>query len=72
MKVRDVIKRLEADGWRQVTQKGSHRQFTRPVKAGKVTVMATPAMRFLAGCCTAFGSKQGYNELSHASRSGSR
>jgi predicted RNA binding protein YcfA (HicA-like mRNA interferase family) len=26
------------DGWVQVTQKGSHRQFKHPAKAGKVTV----------------------------------
>jgi predicted RNA binding protein YcfA (HicA-like mRNA interferase family) len=27
MKVRDVIKRLEAEGWRLARTKGSHRQF---------------------------------------------
>ena len=38
MKVRDVIRRLLDDGWVQVSQKGSHRQFKHPVKPGKVTV----------------------------------
>jgi predicted RNA binding protein YcfA (HicA-like mRNA interferase family) len=38
MKVRDVIRRLERDGWVKVTQKGSHRQFKHPHKSGKVTV----------------------------------
>jgi predicted RNA binding protein YcfA (HicA-like mRNA interferase family) len=38
MKVRDVLKRIEDDGWFQVTQKGSHRQFKHPVKPGRVTV----------------------------------
>lgn len=37
-KVREVIKMLEADGWRQVRQKGSHRIFTHPTKGGSVTV----------------------------------
>jgi predicted RNA binding protein YcfA (HicA-like mRNA interferase family) len=38
MKVREVIRRLIDDGWLQVSQKGSHRQFKHPVKLGKVTV----------------------------------
>jgi predicted RNA binding protein YcfA (HicA-like mRNA interferase family) len=38
MKVRDVIQLLANDGWVQVAQKGSHRQFKHPTKPGKVTV----------------------------------
>ena len=38
MKVRDVIRRLEKDGWVKIAQKGSHRQFKHPTKSGKVTV----------------------------------
>ena len=38
MKVRDVIRLLSQDGWEQVSQKGSHRQFTHATKTGKVTV----------------------------------
>ncbi len=38
MKVRDVIKRLQDDGWDLDRTKGSHRQFKHPVKAGLVTV----------------------------------
>jgi predicted RNA binding protein YcfA (HicA-like mRNA interferase family) len=38
MKVREVIARLEADGWYQVRTKGSHRHFRHPTKAGLVTV----------------------------------
>jgi predicted RNA binding protein YcfA (HicA-like mRNA interferase family) len=38
MKVRDVIRRLTEDGWVQVSQRGSHRQFKHPSKPGKVTV----------------------------------
>jgi predicted RNA binding protein YcfA (HicA-like mRNA interferase family) len=34
----DVIEALEADGWRQVAQKGSHKQFKHPTKPGRVTV----------------------------------
>lgn len=38
MKVRDVIKRLEADGWERIKAKGGHRQFKHPTKKGRVTV----------------------------------
>jgi predicted RNA binding protein YcfA (HicA-like mRNA interferase family) len=38
MKVRDVIRLLENDGWSKIAQKGSHRQFRHPTKRGKVTV----------------------------------
>jgi predicted RNA binding protein YcfA (HicA-like mRNA interferase family) len=38
MRVRDVIKLIEADGWRLVNIKGSHRQFKHPFKCGRVTI----------------------------------
>jgi predicted RNA binding protein YcfA (HicA-like mRNA interferase family) len=38
MKVHEVIKLLERDGWHHIRTKGSHRQFRHSVKAGTVTV----------------------------------
>ena len=38
MKVRAIIKRIEADGWFWVRTKGDHRQFHHPMKPGTVTV----------------------------------
>jgi len=35
---RDVIRALEAGGWVQVAQRGSHRQFKHPFRSGRVTV----------------------------------
>jgi predicted RNA binding protein YcfA (HicA-like mRNA interferase family) len=35
---RDVIKELQKDGWYEVRQVGSHRQFKHPTKKGRVTV----------------------------------
>jgi len=35
---RDVIKALEAGGWFQVAQRGSHRQFKHATRPGRVTV----------------------------------
>jgi len=42
MKIRDVIKAIEKDGWYQVYQKGSHRQYKRPDKKGRVTIAGHP------------------------------
>lgn len=38
MKVRDVVKLIESDGWVHVATRGSHRQFKHPWKRGRVTV----------------------------------
>ncbi len=38
MKVKDVIKLIEKDGWFLVRTRGSHRQFHHPVKSGTVTI----------------------------------
>jgi predicted RNA binding protein YcfA (HicA-like mRNA interferase family) len=42
MKVREVIRLIEADGWRHVRTRGSHRQFNHAVKKGVVTVPGNP------------------------------
>jgi predicted RNA binding protein YcfA (HicA-like mRNA interferase family) len=38
MKSREIISVLQADGWVQVAQRGSHVQFKHPTKKGRVTV----------------------------------
>lgn len=35
---REVISKLKQDGWYQVNQEGSHKQFKHPVKKGRVTI----------------------------------
>ncbi len=42
MKIRDVIKLLENNGWSIVRQQGSHRQFKHASKRGLVTVAGHP------------------------------
>ncbi|MCI0490311.1 MAG: type II toxin-antitoxin system HicA family toxin [Blastocatellia bacterium] len=42
MKVRDVIKMIEADGWYLVRTKGSHRQYKHSTRKGLVTVPGKP------------------------------
>ncbi|HZP18478.1 MAG TPA: type II toxin-antitoxin system HicA family toxin [Terriglobales bacterium] len=49
MKVRDVIKRSEQDGWKLARTKGSHRQFHHPIKPGTVTVAGHPSVDILPG-----------------------
>jgi predicted RNA binding protein YcfA (HicA-like mRNA interferase family) len=49
MKVREVIKLLESDGWHQVRMRGSHRQFKHPTKAGTVTVAGKANVDIPAG-----------------------
>lgn len=41
-KVRDILALLDRDGWRQVGQTGSHRQFRHADKPGRVTVAGKP------------------------------
>jgi len=43
IKVREMIKMLEADGWELARQKGSHRQFVHSVKPGVVTIAGKPS-----------------------------
>jgi predicted RNA binding protein YcfA (HicA-like mRNA interferase family) len=38
MKVREVIKLVEADGWRMVRTRGSRRHYHHPSKQGIVTI----------------------------------
>ncbi|MFQ5796078.1 MAG: type II toxin-antitoxin system HicA family toxin [Candidatus Bipolaricaulia bacterium] len=42
MKVRDIIKMIEADGWYLVRTRGSHRQYKHPSKPGRVTIAGHP------------------------------
>jgi len=38
MKVRDIIKLIESDGWYLIATRGSHRQYKHRVKPGRVTI----------------------------------
>jgi len=42
MKVREIIKLMEKDGWYHVDTKGSHRQYKHPTKRGRVTIAGRP------------------------------
>jgi predicted RNA binding protein YcfA (HicA-like mRNA interferase family) len=38
VKVRDAIRLVEADGWRQVATRGSHRRYKHSAKPGRFTI----------------------------------
>jgi len=42
VKVREVIRLIEQDGWFFVDQTGSHRQYKHSVKKGRVTISGNP------------------------------
>jgi predicted RNA binding protein YcfA (HicA-like mRNA interferase family) len=43
VKVKELIKNLEKDGWEMVRMRGSHRQYRHPEKSGTVTVAGKPS-----------------------------
>ena len=48
-KVQELIASLEADGWYQVRQKGSHRQYHHRSRSGTVTVAGKPSVEIPPG-----------------------
>jgi predicted RNA binding protein YcfA (HicA-like mRNA interferase family) len=42
LKFRDLIKRVEEDGWRLHNAVGRHRQYKHPDKPGRVTIAGKP------------------------------
>jgi predicted RNA binding protein YcfA (HicA-like mRNA interferase family) len=49
VKVRDLIRLLEDDGWYLARTKGSHRQFKHQTKRGTVTVAGKPSINVPPG-----------------------
>ena len=43
VKIKEILKILEKDGWFLVAQRGSHRQFKHNIKKGRVTVAGKPS-----------------------------
>jgi predicted RNA binding protein YcfA (HicA-like mRNA interferase family) len=43
MRVREVLRLIEADGWFLVATRGSHRQYKHATKPGRVTVAGKPS-----------------------------
>ncbi len=43
MKISQILKIIEADGWRLVVVRGSHRQYKHPTKLGRTTIAGKPS-----------------------------
>lgn len=59
MKVKEVLRLIEADGWRFVRQTGSHRIFHHPSKAGLSLSLENPSQDLAPGTLNAILRKQG-------------
>jgi predicted RNA binding protein YcfA (HicA-like mRNA interferase family) len=62
MKVREVIKLIEADGWVLVATRGSHRQYKHPRKPGRVTVAGKPSDDVAPGTLNSIFKQAGLRE----------
>jgi predicted RNA binding protein YcfA (HicA-like mRNA interferase family) len=49
LKVREIIRLIEADGWYLVATVGSHRQYKYAVKPGRVTIAGKPSAELPPG-----------------------
>ena len=59
MKVRELLKMLEEDGWYLVRTKGSHRQLKHAHKSGTLTVAGKPGVEVPKGTLNAILKQSG-------------
>ena len=59
MKVREVLKILEEDGWYLARTRGSHRQYHHPTKSGTVTVAGKSGVEVPKGTLNAILKQSG-------------
>ncbi len=62
MKVGEVIRLLENDGWFLVATRGSHRQYKHPMKPGRVTVAGKPSEDLAPGTLNSILKQSGLKE----------
>jgi predicted RNA binding protein YcfA (HicA-like mRNA interferase family) len=62
MKVKEIIKLLEEDGWYLARTKGSHRQFKHPEKAGTVTVSGKESLDVPRGTLNSILKQAGFKQ----------
>jgi predicted RNA binding protein YcfA (HicA-like mRNA interferase family) len=62
MKIRDVIKLVEADGWIVARTRGSHRQYKHPSKPGLVTIAGKPSDDLAPGTLSSIFKQAGLRE----------
>lgn len=60
MKIREIIKLIEKDGWYLVNQEGSHRQYKHPQKLGRVTIAGHPSDDIAPGTLNSIMKQAGF------------
>jgi predicted RNA binding protein YcfA (HicA-like mRNA interferase family) len=62
MKVREVLRLIESDGWFLVATRGSHRQYKHPAKSGRVTIAGHPSHDLAPGTLSSILKQAGLKE----------
>lgn len=62
MKVREVVKTIEKDGWVLDRTRGSHRQYKHSVKKGLVTIAGKPGDELAPGTLNSILKQAGLKE----------
>jgi len=62
VKIREIIRLLEDDGWFLVATKGSHRQYKHQIKSGRVTVAGKPSDDLAPGTLNSIFKQSGLKE----------
>jgi predicted RNA binding protein YcfA (HicA-like mRNA interferase family) len=62
MKVRDVIRLIEQEGWFLVATRGSHRQYKHASKPGRVTIAGKPSDDMAPGTLNGVRKQAGLKE----------
>lgn len=62
MKISEVLRMLNDDGWYLVVTRGSHRQFKHPAKPGRVTVPGKPSDEVAPGTLNSIRKQAGFKK----------
>jgi predicted RNA binding protein YcfA (HicA-like mRNA interferase family) len=62
MKVKEIIRVLEDEGWFLIATRGSHRQYKHPVRPGRVTVAGKPSDDLAPGTLNSILKQSGLKE----------
>lgn len=62
MKVKEIIRVLEDEGWFLIATRGSHRQYKHPVRPGRVTVAGKPSDDLAPGTLNSIVKQSGLKE----------
>jgi predicted RNA binding protein YcfA (HicA-like mRNA interferase family) len=62
MKVKEIVRLLEDEGWSLIATRGSHRQYKHPTRPGRVTVAGKPSDDLAHGTLNSILKQSGLKE----------